>query len=231
MGCGGMGGAWRVAGGGEFWREVWRGKTPARILMNFAIRRCVQLRGRVADLGGGKNPSYWRFLDASGVELVRVDLPGVGRPDVAACLEVCLPFAANVFDVVLLFNVLEHVYAADQLLAEICRVLRPGGRLYLFVPFLAQVHLDPEDYCRYTGFALARMFEGAGFSSWEVMPVGEACQSVVAAAYPLLFVRLLRLLALMAARLGDALLGRWGEVHSGWNFGHWVIGYFASVRR
>jgi SAM-dependent methyltransferase len=219
----------RGAGRGEFWREVWRGKTPARILMNFAIRQRVQLRGRVADLGGGKNPSYWRFLDASGVELIRVDLPNVGRPDVAASLEDCLPFPANVFDAVLLFNVLEHVYAGDQLLAEIYRVLQPGGRLYLFVPFLVQVHPDPEDYRRYTGLALARMFDGVGFASWEITPVGEACQSIVAAAYPLLFVRPLRLLALMAARLGDALLNRLDEGHPEWNFRHWVIGYFASV--
>ncbi len=221
----------RWASGSEFWREAWRGKTLGRILMNFAIRQRVQLRGRVVDLGGGKSPSYWRFLDASGIELIRVDLANVGRPQVAASLEDRLPFPANAFDVVLLFNVLEHVYASDQLLTEIYRVLKPGGSLYLFVPFLAQVHPDPDDYRRYTGPALAKMFGGVGFTSWEIVPVGEACQSIVAAAYPLLFIKPLRLLALMVAYLGDALLNRLGEVHPEWNFRHWVIGYFASVRK
>lgn len=44
--------------GWEFWREVWRAKSPGRILMNFEIRQRVQLSGRVVDLGGGENPSF-----------------------------------------------------------------------------------------------------------------------------------------------------------------------------
>jgi SAM-dependent methyltransferase len=109
----------------EFWREVLRGKSPGRILMNLEIRQRVQLRGRVVDLGGGKNPSYWRFIDTSDIELIKVDFPNVGRPHVAASLEDYLPFQTNVFNVVLLFNVLEHIYASDQLLSEIYRILNP----------------------------------------------------------------------------------------------------------
>lgn len=215
----------------EFWREVWRGKSPDRILMNFEIRRRVRLSGRVVDLGAGCNPSYWRFLNASDIELIKVDFANVGRPHVAASLEDYLPFHTNVFDVVLLFNVLEHIYTSEQLLSEIHRTLRPGGVLYLFVPFLVQVHPDPYDYRRHTRAALEKMFACVGFSSWEVVPVGKACQSIVAAAYPLLFVKLLRLLALLVAHLEDALLDRLSPAHLGWNLDHWVAGYFASVRK
>lgn len=213
----------------EFWREIWRGKGPGRTLMNFEIRRRVRLCGRVVDLGSGENPSYWRFLQTSETELFKLDLPGIGHSDVAASLESPLPFPANTFDVALLFNVLEHVYAAGQLLAEICRILKPGGSLYLYVPFLIQVHSAPHDYHRFTGAALEKMFADAGFSAWEVVPLGRACVSVIGAAYPLLFSRVLRIPALAIAVLGDALLARLGERHPTWPFNCWASGYFAHI--
>ena len=40
-----------------------------------------------------------------------------------------LPFADNTFDVVLVAHVLEHMAVPEVALAELCRVLRPGGAL------------------------------------------------------------------------------------------------------
>jgi SAM-dependent methyltransferase len=216
---------------GEFWREVWRGKSPIRILMNFEIRKRAQLSGRVVDLGSGANPSYWRFLDVSDAELVKIDFPGVGCPDVVASLESPLPFHDDLFDGALLLNVLEHIYASEQLLADTCRILKPGGSLYLFVPFLVQVHPDPCDYRRFTDIALERMFADAGFSAWTVVPLGKACFSIVEATYPLLFSRVLRIPALIAAGIGDILLERMGTRHPNWSFGMWASGYFAHVSK
>jgi len=45
-----------------------------------------------------------------------------------------LPFASSSFDLVLSNEVLEHVADDRQALREMMRVLRPGGRLVLFVP-------------------------------------------------------------------------------------------------
>lgn len=45
-----------------------------------------------------------------------------------------LPFPSNTFDLVLSHEVLEHVNDDRQAMREIVRVLRPGGRLTLFVP-------------------------------------------------------------------------------------------------
>ena len=44
------------------------------------------------------------------------------------------PYADRVMDAVLIFDVLEHVETPEQLLAEVRRVLKPGGILYAFVP-------------------------------------------------------------------------------------------------
>ncbi len=45
-----------------------------------------------------------------------------------------LPLADRSFDLVLCHHVLEHVDAVDEVLAEIARVLKPDGRLYVAVP-------------------------------------------------------------------------------------------------
>lgn len=49
-------------------------------------------------------------------------------------LEKKLKFGANTFDKVMLLDVLEHLHSRDQLLAEIRRILKPGGLLFLGVP-------------------------------------------------------------------------------------------------
>ena len=46
----------------------------------------------------------------------------------------CLPFRDARFGMVLLDNVLEHVQGVDRVISEACRVLRPGGYLYLVAP-------------------------------------------------------------------------------------------------
>jgi ubiquinone/menaquinone biosynthesis C-methylase UbiE len=45
-----------------------------------------------------------------------------------------LPYPDNYFSVVLIFDVLEHVDNPEKVLAEIFRVLKPGGKFYCFVP-------------------------------------------------------------------------------------------------
>ncbi len=45
-----------------------------------------------------------------------------------------LPFEAAIFDVVLCYDVLEHLFSPERVLAEIHRVLRPGGKAFLCVP-------------------------------------------------------------------------------------------------
>lgn len=62
--------------------------------------------------------------------MARLGLPGaVTRGDAHA-----LPYASNSFDVVTMWNVLEHVWSADRVLSHVARVLRPGGSLILVCP-------------------------------------------------------------------------------------------------
>ena len=74
-----------------------------------------------------------------------------------------MPFPENTFDTVLCSEVLEHVPDPARVIAEMFRVLRPGGQAVITTPFLYRVHGDPDDYWRFTPSALRVLFEHAGF--------------------------------------------------------------------
>ena len=132
-------------------------------------------RGRLADLGCGKVPLYaayrglvdevtcvdWAASAHAGLHVDReVDLAGV------------LPFADASFDTVILSDVLEHVPSPSRLMSEIARLLAPGGHLLLNVPFLYGIHEAPNDYGRYTEFALRRFAVEAGLELVVLVTVG-----------------------------------------------------------
>lgn len=107
---------------------------------------------RVFNMGAGfrASPAGFRALDREGY-------PGVSLAgDLAA-----LPLRSDSVDGILCEMVLEHVEQARQALGEFARVLKPGGRMYLAVPFLWPYHASPHDYWRWTESGFAR--ELAGF--------------------------------------------------------------------
>lgn len=83
-----------------------------------------------------------------------------------------LPFEDSEFDTVLLTDVLEHIPEPLHAMTEIARVLRPGGKLILSVPFFYWIHEEPHDYYRYTKFALERFCDLSGLNVLELRPYG-----------------------------------------------------------
>jgi SAM-dependent methyltransferase len=131
--------------------------------------------GRMLDAGCGDVPYYgiYRHL-VTGTTCI--DWPGSSHGaayvDAFVDLNSPLPFAAASFDAVLLADVLEHVAEPDALVGELGRVLAPGGALILSVPFLYWVHEAPNDYYRYTEFALRRLCARAGLEVQVCAPWG-----------------------------------------------------------
>ena len=93
-----------------------------------------------------------------------------------------LPFRNGTFDVVVFSEVMEHVRFPKKALAEICRVLRPGGRLIGSVPnafrlrnrfrflFGQQYESDPSHLRQYSSAILKRELE-SHFSDIKIHPV------------------------------------------------------------
>lgn len=75
---------------------------------------------------------------------------------------ISLPIACGSVDVVLAVEILEHVAEPRLLVAEAARVLRPGGRLILTVPFMFGVH-DFVDYHRFTPLGFEQLVQDFGF--------------------------------------------------------------------
>lgn len=129
-------------------------------------------RGDLLDLGCGQAPLYAGYRSRA-TSVTTSDWKAAPVVDVVADLTaVPLPFDDAAFDTVVLSDVLEHIPTPGALLADVARVLRPGGTLLLNVPFLYGVHEAPHDFHRYTEFALRRMAQEAGLEVVELSPLG-----------------------------------------------------------
>jgi 2-polyprenyl-6-hydroxyphenyl methylase/3-demethylubiquinone-9 3-methyltransferase len=105
-------------------------------------------RPRVLDVGCGDG-RITGLVAATGAQVTGVDPSEValGRaraahpelPFLAPAKDGSLPFADSSFDVVVCINVLEHVADTQRLMSEARRVLGPGGRLAVAVPYHGRV--------------------------------------------------------------------------------------------
>lgn len=59
-----------------------------------------------------------------------------------------LKFENNSFDVVVCLSILEHVPYPQKAIAELHRVLKPGGEIWIQLPFSYPYHEGPQDYWR-----------------------------------------------------------------------------------
>lgn len=156
----------------KFFKEIIKGRSLARAMMNVEMSQ-HELAGKVLDLGGGKNSEYtYCFKRNKNLELVNVDS---GAADEKFRLDFetdKLPFGDGEFDQVVMLNLLEHIYNYKFLMSEVRRMLKQGGAVFGFVPFLVNYHPNPHDYFRYTGEALQKIFSEAGFKTIEIKAVG-----------------------------------------------------------
>lgn len=152
---------------------------PAGLLVNpfyFARRGLYEavralsghIAGRVLDVGCGSRPyeSLFAATEYIGLEL---DTPEARARNRADCYYdgAAFPFAPESFDALVCNQVFEHVFNPQQFMAEMHRVLKPGGRLLLTVPFAWDEHEQPHDYARYSSFGLLALLRDAGFEIVE----------------------------------------------------------------
>ena len=143
-----------------------------------------RLRGTVVDLGSGAQP-YREDVRDLGCTYLSVDWSNSShpaKPDFVADLNVGVDIPDSLADFVISFSVLEHLYRPERLIQEAHRILKPGGTLYMQVPFQWAVHEAPYDYVRFTRFGLEKLLAGAGF---RTISINADCGYWVAAALKL----------------------------------------------
>ena len=112
--------------------------------------------GETLDIGCG-NDLYGEFfphvttLDIEPREGVQVDVIGDAH-DLHEFEDAC-------FENVLCTEVLEHLHTPSKAIAEMRRVLKPGGMLILTTRFIFPLHDVPGDYYRYTKYGLRHLLK------------------------------------------------------------------------
>lgn len=140
-------------------------------------RQATQPGARVLDLGcgGGDSVDVFRRFDPS-VRWVGLDLPSSPEVDERRRADAefvtfdgqAIPFPDGEFELVYCKQVLEHVRRAEPLLAEVARVLAPGGH---FVGSTSQ--LEPYHSLsvgNFTPYGLALLLERVGLEPVELRP-------------------------------------------------------------
>ena len=119
--------------------------------------------GRVVDVGCGVGHSYHLLAprETVGVDVDSDALAGQDRQTVVADMRE-LPFADGSFDAAISVHSIEHVPDADRAMAEIARVLRPGGSAVVVTPNRLTFArpdeiIDPYHYVEYDPRELAAL--------------------------------------------------------------------------
>ncbi len=177
---------------------------------------------RVLDIGCGYGTLSLTLREAAGLDVAAMDIlrervmsvvskrasrppPARGRLDLLmGNAERGLPFRPATFDAVVATEVLEHLDEPARMLAEVHRVLRPGGRFYMTTPnaealpyrllrflpkpivkrlaaSLTTAHLHPELLDRHASHPDEHRREG--FTLGEVRDLGARCSLTMLAGY------------------------------------------------
>ena len=129
---------------------------PDRYLLKRQIAKLAKyIQGEVLDIGAGPFDRYSDlFTSTRYVRMETQPSPGI---DIVGSAE-AIPCPDGSFDAVVCTQVLEHVPHPHRVIAEIARVLRPGGHCLMTVPQSGELHELPHDYFRYTRFGVESLF-------------------------------------------------------------------------
>ena len=99
------------------------------------------------------------FVDRQDVHSFVCDLHRIPKPD-------------NHYDAIVCTQVLEHVEFPQQVIRELYRILKPGGKLFLTAPQGWGIHLAPYHFFNFTSYGLNSLFNHAGFDVRSIDPRG-----------------------------------------------------------
>src|SRR5579863_4262989 len=122
----------------------------------------------VLDFGCGSMP-YKPFFEAKGCRYLGADFDGARDIDIDPQGHIGAGDAS--VDLVVSFQVLEHVRDLDTYFSEARRVLKPGGRMILSTHGTWLYHPHPEDHRRWTREGLIAELERHAFVVEECRPV------------------------------------------------------------
>ena len=215
------------------WQRIARDHRGQSLLRMLEYERLAEtpVTGRVLDVGGGRHARY-RDLLPPGLAIESVNIDPQIEPTYVIEPGAPFPVPDATYDTALCFNTLEHIYDAAAVLAEIRRVLKPGGRLIVTVPFMFRIHGHPDDYFRATPSWWHETFRRLDFARLELQPLvwGRRSTAAVVPGFrgpvPRLRLHMAMWFDVLTASLlikGDRLSGRRGRSICGTSPGWFII--------
>lgn len=131
---------------------------------DFVLENKVNVRGPILEIGSKSygGTSYHNFrADFPDLEYVGVDLEAGKGVDVICDMtqrEDVWNLLKPGFRAIICLSVLEHCAQPFHMAENITSVLAPGGLLFVTVPFVWKMHGFPEDYWRFTPYAIRVLF-------------------------------------------------------------------------
>lgn len=211
---------------------MYKDRSVLRHAVDRTLRTLPLDPGAVLDLGGKRDGAYARLFQARGFRYVSAGFEGDVKADLAT---ESIPLPGESFDTVLVCTVLMYLEDAgvQNILRESRRLLKPGGRLLVFEPFLSSQtdHGDIRDLRRWTVHGMIRLLEQGGFDHVACRPLGGIFGSAFTILRDLMpsFLRPVRLLCTLAGSGLDHALGGVPVFKNRNN--RYYQGYFASARK
>jgi len=150
-------------------------------LLKGLSRHVHRLNGRMLDFGCGAKP-YKAIINVE--QYIGLDFPSEGHDHTNEVIDVfydgkTIPFEDNYFDSIFSSEVFEHVFNLEEMMLELFRVLKPGGIILVTCPFAIGEHEQPNDFARYTSFALKHMMQKSGFEVVHYEKLGGSIDAIV----------------------------------------------------
>ena len=137
------------------WEFVRDGRTPARAMTDEVMKAmlpALEGSGVIIELGAGGD--YYKSFVREGQQYMTSNLV-TGSDIVLDMTNLDLP--SESVDALVSVFALEHLFDFKSVFDEQYRVLRPGGRLLLVVPFMYYYHAAPDDYFRFSESSLDQL--------------------------------------------------------------------------
>lgn len=156
----------------------WGWSYQAQIVYNFLIKASKEAKGGVVLDAGAGYQRYKPFFNES--LYIAQEHPEAGKKNKKIteydilCDVKNIPLKDCSVDLILSTSSLEHLEFPDEFFKETYRVLKPGGVLYINVPFVIQEHEIPFDFCRYTRYGLKKLYSHSGFENINVLPTSSS---------------------------------------------------------
>lgn len=160
--------------------DAWLNYSERRRVLDEDLKSTLPyLRGRIIEIGSGRRGRRGRFTPPfeAAAAWIYVDRDGQRQPSVQADIQ-ALPFTDVSADTVLCLEVLEYVETPAVAIAEMWRVVRPGGTVIVSMPFLHRAD-HPDDRWRLTEAGLVHLMRDAGLEIIDIRRQGAALAVIV----------------------------------------------------